>query len=353
MPCRITKFRNTCAKIRAFQFSDAMLFIGLQSTALKPEEIEQLRHPLLAGVVLFARNYAHPGQLHSLCQAIRQYSADLLICVDHEGGRVQRFREGFTLLPEAGAFGRIYDENRLLAQELAISAGIVMGHELRNHGIDFSLAPVLDLQDDCSSVIGQRAFHREPDVVIALSSALRRGLRKQGMAAVGKHYPGHGRVSGDSHHMLPCDPRPFAERIADRAPFFASITDGIEGIMAAHIMLPEDTLPAGFSSSCLQGLRDAGFQGAILSDDLDMQGALHVAADPVERVRMALDAGADAAMICNHFDDMAAVLSSNIRPDAKRIARLARLRIRAPQADATACYHAALAHLAAHHSLLH
>lgn len=350
---RITKSHNSCARIRAFQFSDAMLFIGLQSTALKPEEIAQLRHPLLAGVVLFSRNYAHSEQLLSLCQAIRQYSSNLLICVDHEGGRVQRFREGFTLLPKAGAFGRVYDENPLLAVGLAVSAGVIMGHELRKHGVDFSLAPVLDLQDDCSTVIGQRAFHREPSVVIALANALRQGLRSQGMPAVGKHYPGHGRVIGDSHHMLPCDSRSFAERIADRAPFFASIADGIEGIMVAHIMLPEDTLPAGFSSSCLQGLRDVGFQGAILSDDLDMQGALHVAADPVERVRMALDAGADAAMICNHFEDMTAVLSGNIRPDSRRIAHLARLRIRAPQADATARYHAALAHLAAHHSLLY
>ncbi|MDO4777585.1 MAG: beta-N-acetylhexosaminidase [Cardiobacteriaceae bacterium] len=330
-----------------------MLFIGLTGTTLTPQEIPRLRHPFVAGVVLFSRNYTSPAQLSALTTAIRDAAPDLLICVDHEGGRVQRFRDGFTLLPEMAAFGRVYDDDPMLAARLAECAGNIMGHELRRHDIDFSLAPVLDLQDDCSSVIGHRAFHHDPYVVITLANALRRGLRHQGMAAVGKHYPGHGRVTGDSHHMLPCDHRPLTDRAADRAPFIASIADGIEGIMAAHIMLPEDTLPAGFSRPCLQTLRDHGFAGAILSDDLDMQGALAIAADPVSRVQLALDAGADAAMICNNFADMEAVLAAAPLPDPARKARLAALRARPASPDAAAYYQHACAQLVGHHPQLY
>ncbi|MDO5090293.1 MAG: beta-N-acetylhexosaminidase [Cardiobacteriaceae bacterium] len=330
-----------------------MLFIGLVGTALTAAEIAHLRHPFVAGVVLFTRNYASPAQLSALTAAIRDAAPESLICVDHEGGRVQRFRDGFTLLPEMAAFGRVYDDDPRLAARLAECAGNIMGYELRRHDIDFSLAPVLDLQDGCSSVIGNRAFHHAPDTVITLASALRRGLRHQGMAAVGKHYPGHGRVTGDSHHMLPCDHRPFADRAADRAPFLASIADGIEGIMAAHIMLPEDTRPAGFSRPCLQTLRQHGFAGAILSDDLDMQGALAIAADPIARVQLALDAGADAAMICNNFADIAAVLAANLTPDPAKKARLAALRARPASPDAAAHYQHALAQLAGHHPQLY
>lgn len=330
-----------------------MLFIGLRGTSLSAQETSYLHHPFVAGVVLFSRNYTSPPQLSALTAAIRRESPELLICVDHEGGRVQRFREGFTVLPEMAAFGCVYDDDPTLAARLAECAGNIMGYELRRHDIDFSLAPVLDLQDDCSSVIGNRAFHHDPYTVITLANALRRGLRHQGMAAVGKHYPGHGRVTGDSHHMLPCDHRPFADRAADRTPFIASIADGIEGIMAAHIMLPEDTLPAGFSRPCLQTLRDAGFQGAILSDDLDMQGALAIAAEPVSRVQLALDAGADAAMICNNFADIAAVLAANLPPDPSKQARLAALRARPASPDAAAYYQHACAQLVGHHPQLY
>lgn len=331
-----------------------MLLIGLESTTLQPQDLPRLQHPFVAGAVLFARNYADAGQLQALCGDIRRHAPHALICVDHEGGRVQRFRDApFTLLPEAGAFGRVYDHTPALGEALAECAGVIMAYELRAHGVGFSLAPVLDLQDGCSGVIGNRAFHCGPEVVSRLSVALRRGLRQLGMAAVGKHYPGHGRVRGDSHHMLPCDKRPPAEREADLAPFLANIADGIEGIMSAHILLPEDTLPAGFSRVCLQGLRDSGFNGAIVSDDLDMQGALRISADPAERVRMALAAGADAAMICNRFDDIDAVLAAHPQPDAGRRSRLARLHPQALPADAQARYHAAQALFAEHHALLY
>lgn len=329
-----------------------MLFIGLESTALRAHELPRLQHLFVGGVVLFARNYEDTAQLRTLTAEIRRHAPHLLICVDHEGGRVQRFREDpFTHLPAAAAFGRIADND--LAHKLAHACGVIMAYELRTHGVDFSFAPVLDLQDSCSGVIGERAYHADPERVSALSIALRQGLRALGMAAVGKHYPGHGRVQGDSHHMLPCDTRPSHEREADRAPFLANIADGIEGIMSAHILLPEDSLPAGFSRICLQGLRASGFTGAIFSDDLDMQGAQHISANPAERVRMALAAGADAALICNRFDDVDAVLAEPFVPDETRRARLVRLHTQALPSDAPALYQHAKALFAEHHTLLY
>lgn len=329
-----------------------MLFIGLESTTLRPHERARLQHPFAGGVVLFTRNYADAAQLRALTAEVAECAPHALIAVDHEGGRVQRFREApFTHLPAAAAFGRMADPD--LAAALAQACGVIMAYELRSHGVDFSFAPVLDLQDACSSVIGERAFHADPARVSALSIALRRGLHALGMAAVGKHYPGHGRVQGDSHHMLPCDRRTADERSADRAPFLANIADGIEGIMSAHILLPEDPLPAGFSHACLQGLRDSGFDGAIFSDDLDMQGAQHISANPAERVRMALAAGADAALICNRFDDMDAVLAQPFAADELRRARLNRLRAQALPADAQARYQQAKALFDAHHAVLY
>lgn len=329
-----------------------MLFIGLESTALCNHELSRLQHAFVAGVVLFARNYRDAAQLSALTASIRRQAPHVLIGVDHEGGRVQRFRDApFTLLPAAAAFGRITDTD--LADTLARACGIIMAYELLTHGVDFSFAPVLDLQDSCSSVIGDRAYHSDNKRVSELSIALRRGMRSIGMAAVGKHYPGHGRVHGDSHHMLPCDMRPAHERAADRAPFFANIADGIEGIMSAHILLPEDDLPAGFSSVCLQALRDGGFDGAIFSDDLDMQGAQRISAVPGERVAMALAAGADIALICNRFDDIDAVLSQPpaVQPSARK--RLARLRPHPLPEDACERYRDAKALFAEYHSLLY
>lgn len=329
-----------------------MLFIGLEGTTLNAWEISRLRHPFVAGVVLFTRNFASTAQLTALCAAIRHEAPAALICVDHEGGRVQRFRDGFTLLPEAAALGRIYDDDPSLALTLCEACGVIAAYELRRHTIDFTLAPILDLRDDCSAIIGKRAYHAKPETVSALSVAFRRGLGSQGMAAVGKHYPGHGRVVGDSHLMLPCDKRSFAERSADRAPFSANIADGIEGIMVAHIMLPEDTLPAGFSRSCLQNLRNSGFQGAILSDDLDMQGALQIESDPVRRVQLALEAGADAAMICNQFTDIDTVLASAWPVNHASQKRLAALRAQRAHTGGASRYQEAQALFATHHSRL-
>ncbi len=290
------------------------LFIGIESLQLTSADKRRISHPSTVGVILFSRNYADVEQLKQLTRSIREIAPQKLISVDHEGGRVQRFRQGFTPLPAAGKIGEIFDKTPLQALQLAEDIGVIIGYELRQFDIDFSFTPVLDLRDDTSEVIANRAFHANPAVVSLLSMALRRGLRKQGMAAVGKHYPGHGRVQGDSHVVLPQDLRTFSEREADRLPFIINSHDNIEAIMSAHILLPEDNCPAGFSANCLQQLRDANFDGAIISDDLDMAGAKYFS-HAGERAQAALNAGADVVMICNTFSDMDIALNHHLQPN--------------------------------------
>lgn len=287
------------------------LFFGIEGLVLSEADKRRLQHPFCSGVILFSRNYADQNQLRSLTQEIRSCSQNLLIAVDHEGGAVQRFRSGFTVIPSAACLGKLFDCSPMLALELAEVIGVIIAYELRQFDIDFSFTPVLDLKDERSSVIGNRAFHSNPAVVTLLSIAFRKGLRLVGMSAVGKHYPGHGRVVGDSHYALPIDKRSYAERASDRFPFLANIADGIEGIMSAHILLPDSEQPAGFSTKTLGDLRNKGFEGAIISDDLDMAGA-HFFTHPWQRVEAALSAGADAAMICNTFSDMDEVLMSDL-----------------------------------------
>lgn len=316
------------------------VIIGIEGTHLQAHERAQICQPACAGVILFSRNYAAPDQLHQLCAAIRAARPDLLLCVDHEGGRVQRFRDGFTAIPTAAAFGRCFDRRPLLACQLAEAAGVVIACELRQYGIDFSLTPVLDLAAPVSTVIGERAYHANPAVVAVLADALRCGLCQCGMAAVGKHYPGHGRVSGDSHHTLPHDPRSPAEREADLYPFRHHIAGGIEALMPAHIVYPDiDDRPAGYSPLHIAALRQLGFDGAVISDDLDMAGAQGIA-NPGDRIQAALDAGADVTLMCN---DLAAIRQALTRdyhhPDAANSARrLAALRAR-PIDAATAAAH--------------
>lgn len=319
------------------------LLIGIETTTLTDADCNRLTHPSVSGIILFTRNYQNLTQLTELVKAIRKLAPHLVISVDHEGGRVQRFREEFTLLPAAATFGKIFDSRPQLAITLTEKVGIILAYELRRVDIDFSFAPVLDLQDTQSSVIGDRAFHANPAVVSVLSCAMRRGMHRIGMAAVGKHYPGHGRVTGDSHHCLPSDLRHYHEREADRYPFVENIKDGIEAIMSAHIMLPENTLPAGFSAHTLHALREMGFEGAIISDDLDMAGA-KIFADPVARVQAALNAGADAAMICNTFTDMDTVLAQPLtRPnESHSYVRIQALRAKPLTQAMRSDYHAAL-----------
>lgn len=302
-----------------------MLFTGVAGLALTRAERQYLRNPLCAGVILFARNFTDAQQLQALCAEIHAVRGDLLIGVDQEGGRVQRFvGAGFTRLASASYFGRVFEQDAQLALRLIYANAVVMSYELLRVGVDFNLAPVLDLQDAVSTVIGERAFHRQAWVVAQLALAQLRGMRAVGMAAVGKHFPGHGRVVGDSHLVLPHDARRWSERAEDIYPFRVLIQAGIPAMMPAHIVFPEDSLPAGFSPYFLNRLRKMGFDGAILSDDLDMAGA-QISACANARVSASLTAGADAALICNRLEDSVKVLSDGVVSYcATRYARLQR-----------------------------
>ena len=279
------------------------LMVGLAATELDPCERELLLHPCVGGVILFSRNYLCPAQLRALCDAIHDLRRPpLLIAVDQEGGRVQRFRGGFTVLPAAARYGRLHDRNPGLACRAARAGGRVMAAELRACGVDFSFAPVLDLGRGKSTVIGDRAFHHDPGAVTALARAFLEGMRDAGVGGVGKHFPGHGGVSADSHVTLPVDRRTYDDiRLADLVPFERLAVSGLAGIMPAHVVFEcVDSGPAGFSRRWLkQVLRDAlGFQGIVFSDDLDMAAAA-AGGDHVERASRALDAGCDMVLVCN------------------------------------------------------
>lgn len=302
------------------------VMVDVAGHALSDQERARLAHPLVGGVILFARNYASREQLEALTAEIRAVrSPALLIAVDHEGGRVQRFQAGFTRIPPMRKLGALHDRDAAGAGALAEAIGVVLATELRRHGVDLSFTPCVDLDYGESGVIGDRAFHRDPAVVGTLARRLMRGLARAGMGAVAKHFPGHGFVRADSHHDVPVDERTFHEidRL-DIAPYRALIPAGLAGVMPAHVIYPRvDDQPAGFSRIWLRHVLRTrlGFGGLIFSDDLSMEGA-RVAGDVVGRARAAFAAGCDMVLVCNapeSADDLLARLG-HVPLDAARAA---------------------------------
>ncbi len=294
----------------------------LVGSRVSPKEHALLRHPALGGIILFTRNYEHPDQLRDLCAEIRDVAGrPLLLSVDQEGGRVQRFRPGFTALPPPAWFGAGFERDPDAALANAREAAMTMAFELRRLGVDLSYMPLADLDLGLCAVIGDRAFHRDPVVVHALARAWRQGMRDAGMASVAKHFPGHGGVTGDSHLELPVDDRELAAIEAeDLQPFRQLVTDGVEAVMTAHVRFPKvDQAPPTFSRTWLNDVLRGrlGFDGIIFSDDLSMAAA-QVAGDPAGRARAALAAGCDALLVCNDPDAAHRVLDAVEPEDARR-----------------------------------
>ena len=306
------------------------LMVDLVGLELSDVEREILKHPLVGGVILFSRNYESPEQVTALTESIRSLrDPHLLISVDHEGGRVQRFRKGFTRLPPIGALGKHYMQHPQQTLERAEKTGWLMAAELRAVGVDFSFAPVLDLDYGISDIIGDRSFHRDPEAVSAMAHAYIQGMKRAWMPAVGKHFPGHGAVEVDSHLGLPVDNRHFEDMWqADMLPFRQLCQADLSGIMPAHIVYEQsDDLPAGFSPFWIKEvLRDRlAFEGAVLSDDLSMEGAA-IIGDPLARAEAALDAGCDMVLVCNKPESAVQVIDGlKMKADPLRHMRLVRL----------------------------
>lgn len=277
------------------------VMLDLEGVSLNAKERVLLQHAAVGGVILFSRNYTHIAALKNLVAEIREVAINpLLIAVDHEGGRVWRFKEGFTKLPPARHYGELYLKDPKEALSAVKEAGVTMASELLRCGIDLSLAPVLDLDLGLNEVIGDRAFGREPNIVIALAEAFILGMQEMGMAATGKHFPGHGGCKSDSHFEQAIDARTLDQlKNLDMQPF-QKLGHLLQAIMPAHVIYTDvDTVPAGYSKQWLQTIlrQELGFKGAILSDCLSMKGAA-IGGDFVVRARMALDAGCDMVILC-------------------------------------------------------
>jgi beta-N-acetylhexosaminidase len=303
------------------------LMVDIAGTELTPDDVQVLSHPLVGSVILFSRNYRDVAQVSRLTAAIRAVrTPSLLIAVDHEGGRVQRFREGFTRLPPARSLGRRYDEDRREGLSLAQAAGWLMASELRAVGVDFSFAPCVDLDHGVSEIIGDRAFHRDPDAVAALAVAYMSGMREAGMAATAKHFPGHGAVFADSHVALPIDRRNFVDLEPDIRPYRLLIENHLAGVMGAHVVFPAvDPLPASLSRRWVSGVLrgELGFHGCVFADDLTMAGAAAFGG-VIERAELAFAAGCDVLPICNDRQAVKSVLN-HFGPDMGSPASQARV----------------------------
>ena len=315
------------------------LVIDIAGTTLSDADRARLAHPLVGGVIHFVRNWESRAQMAALNAEIKALRPDLLICVDHEGGRVQRFRsDGFTRLPSMRALGERWMQDALRGVQAASAAGFVLASELRAVGVDFSFAPVLDLDHGASSVIGDRSFHRDPRVVALLAQSLAHGMAAAGMAHCAKHFPGHGFVKADSHVAIPVDRRSLKGILADDAKPFEWLAGTLTAVMPAHVIYSRvDERPAGFSRKWLQDVLrgQLGFDGAIFTDDLSMEAGRYIAGRQLgfaEAALEALAAGCDLALLCNQslqpdlLDDFLASLeraaaSAALAPDAAREAR--------------------------------
>jgi beta-N-acetylhexosaminidase len=315
--------------------------IDLQGTTLSAAERGRLLHPATGGVILFSRNYRDRAQLRALISEIRDVRPDLLLCVDQEGGRVQRLREGFTPLPPMRRLGELWDRDAKAARAAARAAGLVIAAELAEKEIDFSFAPVLDLDYGSSTVIGDRAFHADPEAVGQLAAAFIGGLAEAGMAAVGKHFPGHGYVRADSHVDLPRDDRSLEDILKrDVLPYRAAIAAGLAGVMPAHVVYTRvDAQPAGYSAYWLREVLrgQLGFDGLIFSDDLSMRGATG-AGGVAERAQLALEAGCDMVLLCNDASNQEALLESLRDAAYVSMARVARMRAKGAPRELDVAY---------------
>ncbi len=287
------------------------LMIDIAGRELTPEDRDVLRHPLVGSVILFTRNYADPAQLAALVAAIRAVrSPPLLVAVDHEGGRVQRFRSGFSVLPPMRRTGQEHDLDARQGVAMARALNWLMAAELRAVGIDFSFAPCVDLDYGVSEIIGDRAFHNDPEIVAKLAMAAMAGMREAGMPATAKHFPGHGAVVADSHLALPVDRRELPDLSGDMLPYRRLIPNELAGVMMAHVLFPAvDDVPASFSrrwvAQILRG--DLNFRGVVFADDLTMEGASAVGGI-IERAERALDAGCDVLPVCNRRESVLTLL---------------------------------------------
>jgi beta-N-acetylhexosaminidase len=320
------------------------LMIDISGAELSDEDRQLLRHPLIGGVILFTRNYVDSAQLAALTAAIHAARAPpLIIAVDQEGGRVQRFKSGFSTLPAARRIGHEFDLAPRAGLELARRLGWLMAAELRAHGVDLSFAPCVDLDYGASEVIGDRALHARPEVVAQLAVAYAHGMRDAGMAATAKHFPGHGAVVADSHLALPVDRREYVDLQDDIAPYRLLIANGLAAVMAAHVVYPAvDALPASLSQRWVQGtLRgELAFQGAVFSDDLSMAGAAS-AGDLPTRARLALAAGCDMLPVCNNRAGVRMLLEA-LELDPAPASQLRLVRMRGRDAPGIAALQASL-----------
>lgn len=293
----------------------APIVLDIAGLALDAADRRRLRHPRVGGLILFGRNWQSRAQLTALTAEIKALRPDVLVCIDHEGGRVQRCRtDGFTHLPPMRALGELWMHDAMAATDAATACGHVLAAELRACGVDFSFTPVLDLDHGPSGVIGDRAFHRDARVTTLLAKSLMHGLLLAGMGSCGKHFPGHGYVAADSHTEVPVDKRSLKAILADDAKPYEWLSTSLASVMPAHVVYPKvDALPAGFSPRWLQDILRGrlGFTGAIFSDDLSMQGAT-VAGSPTDAGIAALNAGCDLVLLCNQSLDGGAMLDALI-----------------------------------------